>query len=66
MLQQERAADVQETGRKMQAFRLLVVAQDLDMTVDESRTMVGELFGLTDAEVCQVEQEGISRGWPPL
>jgi hypothetical protein len=66
MLQQSSAVETEETGRMMQAFKLLVVAQDLDMTVDESRTMVAELLGLTDAEICQVEREGIGRGWPPL
>jgi hypothetical protein len=66
MLREEGAAGVEETGRKMWAFRLLVVAQDLDMGVAESREMVREMFGLTDAEVSQVEQEGIRRGWPPL
>jgi hypothetical protein len=47
-------------------FRLLVVAQDMEMTVADSHAMVRDTFGLTDAEIRMVEQEGISGGWPPL
>jgi hypothetical protein len=52
--------------RRRYYFRLLVVAQDLDMTVVESRQMLADRFGLTDAQVQRIEQEGITGNWPPL
>jgi hypothetical protein len=65
MVPEEVAVKMSE-GRRKDAFRLLVVAQDLDMSVAESREMIRCSFGLTDAEVCLLEQEGMDRGWPPL
>jgi hypothetical protein len=54
-----------ESQRK-EIFAALVAAQDLQMTVAESRRMVCEQFGLTEEQVRQIEREGMDRGWPPL
>ena len=52
--------------RRQEIFRLLVVAQDLDMSVAESRQMLVETRGLTHCQVIQIEQEGLAGRWPPL
>jgi hypothetical protein len=54
-----------ETTRK-EIFQALVEAQDQDMTVAQSRQHVAERFGLSDAQVRQIEREGIDAQWPPL
>jgi hypothetical protein len=52
--------------RRMENFHLLVLAQDLQMTVAESREMVVTRHGLTLDQVRSIEREGLQRGWPPL
>jgi hypothetical protein len=52
--------------RRREAFKLLVTAQDGDMSIKESRKMVMEMFGITREQLIQIEQEGIENGWPPL
>jgi hypothetical protein len=52
--------------RRKELFRLLVVAQDHQMSVPESRRMVGERFGVAEDEVRRIEREGIAGRWPPL
>jgi hypothetical protein len=66
MPQPESVEDTLELRHKKQVFRLLVVAQDMEMSVAEPRMMVRYIFGSKDADVCQIEREGISHGWPPL
>jgi hypothetical protein len=65
MRQQEVAGKVSELRRR-EAFRVLVVAQDMEMSVAESRQMVRDSFGLTEADLRRVEREGIEWHWPPL
>ena len=36
------------------------------MSVSESRQHIGKQFELTDAQVRQIEDEGIEKEWPPL
>jgi hypothetical protein len=55
-----------DKGRRMEAFRALVEAQDGDMSVARSRTLIAELFGLTEHQVRRIEQEGMDAQWPPL
>ena len=43
------------------------LAQDTnEMSVSESRQHVAKQFELTDAQVRQIEDEGIEKEWPPL
>jgi hypothetical protein len=65
MVPEELAVQMSEARRK-EAFRLLVVAQDLDMSVADSREMICCCFSLTDAQVGLLEEEGVGRRWPPL
>jgi hypothetical protein len=51
---------------RREIFRLLVVAQDYDMSVPESRQLVCQRFGLTESQIRRIEQEGRAGRWPPL
>jgi hypothetical protein len=52
--------------RRKEIFAALVDAQDHDMGVLQSRKLVAERFGVTDAQVRQIEREGVDQQWPPL
>lgn len=53
--------------QRQEVFHTLVVTQDAAiMSVTESRAAVGKQFELTDAQVRQIEDEGIEKEWPPL
>jgi hypothetical protein len=52
--------------RRMEIFRLLVSAQDMDMTVAESRQYIMHRFGVPESEVRQIERQGVAGRWPPL
>ena len=52
--------------RRKEIFRLLVVAQDYSMSVEEAREMACALFGLVENNVVRIEQEGLENDWPPL
>jgi hypothetical protein len=52
--------------RRKEIFGVLVLGQDLEMTVAESRRMACERFGLAEGQVREIEREGIRRKWPPL
>jgi hypothetical protein len=54
-----------EEGRRA-VFRLLVLGQDMGMTVAESRQMCCDRFSITEEEVRQIEREGVKDTWPPL
>ena len=48
-------------------FSTLVTTQDLGtLTVAESRKQVIEQFEITDAQLRQIEEEGLDKEWPPL
>jgi len=51
---------------QMEIFRLLVGAQDMDMTVAESRQYIMHRFGVPESEVRQIERQGVAGHWPPL
>jgi hypothetical protein len=53
-------------ARRKEIFGLLVLAQDMEMTVAESRRMACERFELAEERVRDIEREGILRKWPPL
>jgi hypothetical protein len=52
--------------QRRKAFYLLVLGQDMDMSVGEARKMVAEKFGVDHAQVLDIEVEGLAVGWPPL
>jgi hypothetical protein len=51
---------------RQEVFRALVEAQDASMTVPQSRKATAERFGLSEAQVRQIEREGLDGQWPPL
>jgi hypothetical protein len=61
------AADDQraEVLRKA-VFLALVEAQDHGMDVIQSRKLMIEQFSVTDAQLREIEREGLDRQWPPL
>ena len=53
--------------RRREVFRALVEAQDLhEFTVPQSRQLVARRFDISEAQVRQIEREGMEREWPPL
>jgi hypothetical protein len=48
-------------------FHTLVTTQDLGlMSVAQSREHVTKQFDITDAQLRQIEEEGLEKEWPPL
>ena len=47
-------------------FKALVEAQDQEMTVAQSRRLIGQRYDLSNSQVCQIEREGLDNNWPPL
>jgi hypothetical protein len=48
-------------------FSTLVTTQDQGtLTVAESRKQVIDQFEITDAQLRQIEEEGLDKEWPPL
>jgi len=56
---------VPETRRR-EIFHVLVTGQDLDMSVPESRSMVMDIYQVTERQVIEIEMEGIRRRWLAL
>jgi hypothetical protein len=55
------------TQQRQEIFRTLVTTQDLGiMTVSESVQHVIKQFEITEAQMRQIEDEGIEKEWPPL
>jgi hypothetical protein len=52
--------------RKKEIFAALVDAQDHEMNVPQSRKLIAERFGLSEAAIRQIEREGVDEQWPPL
>jgi DNA-directed RNA polymerase sigma subunit (sigma70/sigma32) len=53
--------------QKKEIFHALVTAQDLGlMTVSQSVQQVSKQFEITEAQLRQIEDEGIDAEWPPL
>ena len=65
MLRQQTAESLPAPRRK-EIFHVLVAAQDLQMTVEESRQMVCERFRMNEDQVREIEREGLDCCWPPL
>jgi hypothetical protein len=53
--------------QRKEVFHALVTTQDTGMvSVPESRQQIAKHFELTEAQVRQIEDEGIEKEWPPL
>jgi hypothetical protein len=52
--------------RKKEIFAALVATQDKGVGVAQSRTEVAGKFGITRAQVAEIEREGMDHEWPPL
>ena len=53
--------------RRRAIFQALVEAQDLhEYTVPQSRQLIAQRFGVSEAQVRQIEREGMDHEWPPL
>jgi hypothetical protein len=57
--------DLSEDRRK-EVFLAVVDAQDHEMGVAQSRTLVAQRFGVSESQVREIEREGIELQWPPL
>ena len=54
-------------AQKQEIFHALVTTQDLGlMTVAQSVQYVAKQFDITEAQLRQIEEEGIEKEWPPL
>jgi len=55
------------TQQRQEIFQALVRTQDLGlMTVSESVQHIAKQFEITEAQLRQIEDEGIDKEWPPL
>jgi hypothetical protein len=53
--------------QRREIFHALVTTQDLGlMSVAQSRDHVCKQFDITDAQLRQIEEEGLDKEWPPL
>lgn len=53
--------------QRKEIFHALVEAQDAGvLTVPQSRRQVTQQFDITDAQLRQIEEEGLEKEWPPL
>jgi hypothetical protein len=52
---------------RREIFHALVTTQDMGlMTVPQSREHVSKQYEITDAQLRQIEDEGLEKEWPPL
>jgi hypothetical protein len=55
------------TQQRQEIFHALVTTQDMGiMSVSQSRQHVMKQFDITEAQVRQIEEEGLENEWPPL
>jgi hypothetical protein len=52
--------------QRREIFKTLVLTQDVVHDVAKSRQIVTQKFGITEAQLRRIEEEGIDRQWPPL
>ena len=52
--------------RRKEIFLALVDAQDHEMSVEQSRKLIVERFGISENQARHIEREGIDNDWPPL
>jgi hypothetical protein len=66
MAKQLVAVQVLSEERRKTIFSELVVAQDHDMSVVQSRKFITKRFRICEEQVRQIEKEGMAQHWPPL
>lgn len=54
------------TEQRREIFRELVHTQDITGEVQKSRQKVSKKFGISEAQLRLIEDEGIEHEWPPL
>jgi ribonuclease HII len=54
------------TTQRREIFQNLVETQDQVANVRKSYEVVTERFSITEAELRQIEEEGLDKEWPPL
>jgi len=52
--------------QRQEIFKDLVMTQDVVLNVRKSYQVVTEKFEITDAQLRQIEDEGLDKEWPPL
>jgi hypothetical protein len=52
--------------QRQEIFKDLVMTQDVVMNVRKSYEMVTEKYEITEAQLRQIEDEGLDKEWPPL
>jgi hypothetical protein len=52
--------------QRQEIFKDLVMTQDVVTNVRKSYQIVTEKFEITDAQLRQIEDEGLDKEWPPL
>lgn len=52
--------------QRQEIFYDLVMTQDVVLNVPRSRQIVTEKFDITEAQLRQIEDEGLEKEWPPL
>lgn len=53
--------------QRREIFHALVTTQDLGMmSIAQSREHVSKQFEISDAQLKQIEEEGLDNEWPPL
>lgn len=51
---------------RREIFHDLVTTQDEMRNVAQSRKVIIQKYGISDAQLRKIEEEGINREWPPL
>jgi hypothetical protein len=52
--------------RRKEIFFALVDAQDHEIDVANSRSLMVQRFGISESQIRQIEREGMENQWPPL
>jgi len=52
--------------RRKEVFLALVEAQDRALGTELARRLVASRFNVSEAQVRQIEDEGLEHDWPPL
>jgi len=65
-MSQDEAGDGLTEAKRKEIFLALVEAQDQEMSVSQSRQLIVERFGVSDAQIRDIEREGLDNQWPPL
>ncbi len=52
--------------QRQEIFFDLVMTQDVVQNVPRSKQIVTEKFEITEAQLKQIEDEGLEKEWPPL